>query len=131
VLRADDIALVKFYEAGFVGVGSGSPGGALAVYTKEKSNKDEKPEKLEFVEYKGYSISKEFYQPDYNIPDPRHSLTDSRTTLYWNPDIYTDKESKSVKVNFFNNDFSKKFKIVLEGFDAAGKLVHLEKVIGN
>lgn len=129
VLRADDIALVKFYEAGFVGVGSGSPGGALAVYTKEKSNKDEKPEKLEFVEYKGYSVIKEFYQPDYNTSEPRHSLADNRTTLYWNPDVYTDKESKSVKVNFFNNDFSKRFKIVVEGFDAAGKLVHQEKII--
>lgn len=131
ILRTDDIALVKFYEAGFVGVGSGYPGGAIAVYTKEKDKNEEKPEKLAFVEYKGYSISKEFYQPDYNNAELKHPVSDNRTTLYWNPDVYTDSETKSVKLNFFNNDFSKKFKVVVEGFDANGKLVHVEKLIGN
>ena len=131
LLRADDLALVKFYEAGFVGVGSSFPGGALAVYTKERSNEDEKPDKLSFIEYKGYSIAKEFYTPDYSSKETKQVLTDNRTTLYWNPDVYTDTETKSVKLNFFNNDFSKKFKIVVEGFDAAGKLIHVEKRIGN
>ena len=131
ILRADDIALVKFYEAGFVGVGSGSPGGALAVYTKEKSNKDLKPEKLDYVEANGYAITKEFYSPDYSTPNPRHALADNRTTLYWNPDVITDGETKVVKLNSFNNDFTKKYKVVVEGFDATGRLVHVEKIIGQ
>jgi hypothetical protein len=131
ILRADDVALVKFYEAGFVGVGSGSPGGALAVYTKEKSNKDLKPEKLEYIEAMGYAITKEFYSPDYSTPDPRHIMADQRSTLYWNPDVITDGETKVVKLKFFNNDFSRMYKVVVEGFDATGKLVHVEKVIGQ
>ncbi|HEX4875666.1 MAG TPA: hypothetical protein VFV31_03280, partial [Chitinophagaceae bacterium] len=128
-LVADDVALVKFYEAGFVGVGSSFPGGALAVYTKEKSNKDLKPDKLDYIEVDGYTITKEFYSPDYSVPDPRQTLTDRRTTLYWNPDIVTDGETKSVKINFYNNDVTRKFKVILEGFDASGRLVHVEKVI--
>jgi len=131
ILRMDDVALVKFYEAGFVGVGSGSPGGALAVYTRDKSNKDEKPDKLNYVEYNGYSISKEFYMPDYTNKEARFPVADNRTTLYWNPDVYTDAETSTFKLNFFSNDFSKKFKVVVEGFDAAGKLIHAEKLIGN
>ena len=131
ILRADDVALVKFYEAGFVGVGSGSPGGALAVYTKEKSNKDLKPDKLDYVEADGYAITKEFYHPDYSVPDSRHALADKRTTLYWNPDVITDGETKVVKLNFFNNDFTKKYKVVVEGVDATGRLVHVEKIIGQ
>lgn len=131
VLRIDQVALVKFYEAGFVGVGSGSPGGALAVYTKERFVEEVKPDKLEYVEYNGYSITREFYNPDYSAADARRSTTDSRTTLYWNPNVYTDTETKSVKLNFYNNDFSKKFKVVVEGFDAAGKLIHQEKIIGE
>jgi hypothetical protein len=130
ILRADNVALVKFYEAGFVGVGSGSPGGALAIYTKEKSS-EYKPEKLSFVEYNGYSITKEFYKPDYSGDGKNHKELDNRTTLYWNPDVFTDAETQSVKFNFYNNDFSRKLKIVVEGFDATGKLIHLEKVIGN
>lgn len=129
ILRADDIALVKFYEAGFVGVGSGSPGGALAVYTKEKSNKDLKPEKLDYVEAEGYAITKEFYHPDYSVAIPRHALADKRTTLYWNPDIITDGETKMIKLNFYNNDFTRKYKVVVEGFDATGRLIHVEKII--
>lgn len=130
LLRTKDIALVKFYEAGFVGVGSSFPGGAIAVYTKEQDKNEQKPEKLSFVEYNGYSISKEFYSPDYKNPDVKPA-TDNRTTLYWNADLYTDTESKTVKLNFFNNDFSKKLKVVVEGFDANGKLIHIEKILSG
>ena len=83
------------------------------------------------MEYKGYSITKQFYAPDYSLKDIKFPESDSRTTLYWNPDLITDNETKSLKINFYNNDFSKKFKVVLEGFDAAGKLIHLEKIIGK
>ena len=38
-IQVKDLALVKFYEAGFVGVGSSYPGGAIAVYTTEKDRK--------------------------------------------------------------------------------------------
>jgi hypothetical protein len=131
VLRVNDVSLVKFYEAGFVGVGSAYPGGAIAVYTKEKFVDEVKPDKFAFVEYNGYSITKEFYMPDYNNKDMKYPATDNRTTLYWNPDVYTDAETKTIKLNFFNNDFSKKFKVVVEGFDATGKLIHLERIIGN
>lgn len=130
-LRVQDVALIKFYDAGFVGVGSGFPGGAIAVYTKEKTKEEQKPDKLDYFEYNGYSVIKEFYNPDYKVADVKHTTSDKRTTLYWNPDVYTDTESKPVTLNFFNNDFSKKFKIILEGFDASGKLIHLEKITGN
>ncbi len=105
-LRMNDVALVKFYEAGFVGVGSGSPGGALAVYTRDKSNKDAKPDKLSFVEYSGYSIAKEFYMPDYANKEARQPITDNRTTLYWNPDVYTDAENLFAEAEFFQTMIS-------------------------
>jgi hypothetical protein len=123
--------LVKFYDAGFVGSGSGAPGGAIAVFTKDVSKEEIKPDKLNHFEYNGYSVTKEFYSPDYNADDARRTAPDNRTTLYWNPDVYTDTETTSVKLKFFNNDFSKKFKIIVEGFDGAGKLIHLEKIVGN
>jgi hypothetical protein len=130
-VRATEVALVKFFEAGFVGVGSASPGGALAIYTKEKYAEEARPDKLESVSYKGYTITKEFYSPDYSVPNAMHQLADRRTTLYWNPNVVTDAETKEVKLNFYNNDFSKKYKVVVEGFDAAGKLIHVEKIVGE
>ncbi|MBK8951948.1 MAG: hypothetical protein IPM85_06190 [Chitinophagaceae bacterium] len=128
VLRADDIALVKFYEAGFVGVGSGSPGGALAVYTKERKTENN-PEKLDFFEFTGYSMTKEFFNPDYSSVDPEKAKPDYRTTLYWNPNVFTETGSSSFKFKFYNNDFSKKFRVIMEGFDAQGRLIHSEHII--
>lgn len=90
-----------------------------------------KIDKFDYVVYNGYSITKEFYSPDYKTTGIKHDFPDNRTTLYWNPDVYTNTETKSFKLNFFNNDFSKKFRIVVEGVDASGKLIHLEKIVGN
>ena len=127
-MRVDEIALVKYFEAGFVGVGSSSPGGAIAVYTK-RSDKPQVPvDKLEYFTSQGYSVSKEFYKPDYTNPELKVH-PDRRVTLYWDPNVFTDSETKSVKVNFYNNDTGRRFRVVVEGFDVNGKLVHLEKWI--
>ncbi|MCX6317620.1 MAG: hypothetical protein NTW29_10035 [Bacteroidetes bacterium] len=128
-LRAEDIALVKFFDAGFVGVGSTFPGGAISVYTKEKLPEERRPDKLEYIEYKGYAITKEFYSPDYSINTIRHPASDKRTTLYWSPDIFTDIQTPKVKIRFYNNDFSTGFRVIVEGFDSNGKLVHAEKIV--
>ena len=126
-LRIDEIAMVKYYEAGFVGAGSGSPGGLIAVYTKRSDVAVAKPDKLEFFNYKGYSISRQFYSPDYSKPG-LSEFADKRTTLFWNPDLYTDSESNKVQVNFYNNDSAKKYRVVVAGFDLNGKLIYGDKI---
>ncbi|HWR33823.1 MAG TPA: hypothetical protein VN451_09860, partial [Chitinophagaceae bacterium] len=88
-IRMQDVALIKFFEAGFVGAGSSFPGGAVAVYTKEMYAEEQKPDKWNFFEYKGYSVIKEFYHPDYSPAGPKQPVSDNRTTLYWNPNVYT------------------------------------------
>jgi hypothetical protein len=88
-------------------------------------------DKLDQVVYNGYSLTKEFYSPDYSLPVQQKMQEDTRTTLYWNPEVYTDAQSKTIRLRFYNNDFSKKLKIVVEGFDATGRLIHTEKIIGN
>lgn len=129
--RVTDVALVKFFEAGFVGVGSGSPGGAIAVYTKERFDGEQKPDKLEHVVYQGYTITREFYQPDYKAKDFKQPATDQRVTLYWNPDVFFDETTTQLEFSFFNNDAGKKYKVIVEGFDASGKLIHVERMIGQ
>jgi hypothetical protein len=127
-LRMDEIAMIKYYEAGFVGVGSSSPGGAIAVYTTKQDKPDIPVEKMSHFTSNGYSVTKEFFVPDYSKAELLN-LPDKRTTLYWNPNIYTDSDSKTVRVEFFNNDTGKKYRVVVEGFDVQGKLIHLERWI--
>jgi hypothetical protein len=129
IVRAEDIALVKFFDAGFVGVGSSFPGGAIAVYTKDKSETDIKPEKLPFVSFNGYSKTREFSGPDYGNREVRHNVQDDRSTLYWSGDLVFDSETTSRKISFYNNDAGKPYRIILEGFDGHGRLIHLEKII--
>ncbi len=128
MLRADEIALVKFYEAGFVGTSSTTPGGAVAVYTKEKKMEPAKDDKLEVFTYPGYTVIKEFFNPDYSAP-PKKQVEDNRTTLFWAPVLFTDATTTTVPVHFYNNDTGKKYKVVIEGFDVNGKLVHLERIV--
>ncbi|MEJ7671806.1 MAG: hypothetical protein WKF59_03650 [Chitinophagaceae bacterium] len=35
----------------------------------------------------GYSVSRDFYSPDYNRFTPAIDFTDNRPTLYWSPDL--------------------------------------------
>jgi hypothetical protein len=132
ILRADQIAMVKFFEAGFVGSGANYPGGAVAVYLNYDlgiAKPAERPE--QFIKYNGYSVTKEFYNPEYQVSATQKDVPDNRTTLYWNPEIYLDDQTRSVRLNFYNNDFSKRFRIILEGFDAKGRLIHIDKIIGD
>jgi hypothetical protein len=48
-----------------------------------------------------------------------------RTTIYWNPS-FGIKDGKAT-IDFYNDDVCKKFKVVIEGIDANGKLLHAEK----
>ena len=131
-IRMDEVALIKFYEPGFIGSGATeSGGGVLAVYTKKLVVPDGRLEKLDHIVYNGYTLVKEFYSTDYATASPAAAVEDNRTTLYWNPELYTGNASNSLRLHFFNNDRSKKFKVIIEGFDSMGRLVHLEKMIGE
>ncbi len=129
-ITMNEVALIKFYDPGFIGAGGADgPGGAISVYTKKDISRPGNIDKLDHVVYNGYSLTKEFYSPDYSLPVQQKMDEDIRTTLYWNPELYTDNSSKNTSLKFYNNDFSKKLKIVVEGFDANGRLIHLEKFI--
>jgi hypothetical protein len=105
-------------------------GPAVVVYLKKGRDLDEKPSENDLVMVKvpGYAPIKEFYSPDYATL-PKTTGTDARTTLYWQPYIVTSKANHKVPVTFYNNDFSSKLRIVIEGINDDGKLVHIEKEI--
>ena len=131
-LRADQIAMVKLFEAGAIGTGSAYPGGAIVVYINyDLDNKKPVERQVQFIKYNGYSVTKEFYNPVYPVSVSNKYVSDNRTTLYWSPEMYSDDQTKSVRLSFYNNDFSKRFRIILEGFDEKGRLIHMDKIIGD
>ena len=58
---------------------------------------------------------KEFYSPNYDVPDTQNVHADIRTTLYWNPLLKSDQNNKKISLQFYNNDITKSFRIVIEG----------------
>jgi hypothetical protein len=110
---------------------SGNLGVAVSIYTKKGDDAiDRRPKDtdLQQVKIMGYSPIKEFYSPDYSQNNTGLG-TDARTTLLWQPYILTDAANRKVPITFYNNDLSKRLRIVLEGINDEGKMIHIEKVV--
>jgi len=125
----NQIAMIKFFQTGFMG----SPGigttSALAVYTKQTFDRtDFGPGYLNAFKYPGYSPVREFYSPDYEQSPETRDLADRRITLLWQPEIKIDPETGKYMIRFFNSDNARRIKIIVEGMTADGKLVREEKV---
>ncbi len=126
-LKVSDVALVKVFNNN---LSSGS-GGSLAIYRKKDAGAIATNILANTTEgfLEGFSSSKEFFSPDYSIEKNNDILTDTRTTLYWNPYLNSDKENRKVSFSFYNNDSAKKFKVVVEGIQEDGKFLHIEKIL--
>jgi len=127
VIPITEIAMVKIYNS-FVGVSGNAPGGVLSIYTKKGSDlfKD-MPSSSDVFEYSGFSFIREFYSPNYSI-DSLKMQNDNRITLLWKPDIYLRTINPVVPIRFYNNDNSKRFKVIVEGMTKDGKMIFLEKI---
>ena len=133
-LFMSEVAMIKFYETGFFGTGTTSSGGTIAVFMKrgdDLGQKESQPANLPFFTVNGYSVSKEFYRPDYSVPNLAPVTSDRSSTLYWNPAVRPSGNDQKINIDYYTNDLPGKIRIVAEGFDAAGKLIHLEKIIDN
>jgi hypothetical protein len=127
-ISVNDIAMIKVFPPPFMGGPGGSPGGAIAVYTKKGSDRNSGLVKgLDYSTIIGYSTIKEFYSPNYDVKNDL-TIGDYRNTLYWNPFIVMDKKTRRVTLPFFNNDKCKKIKVVIEGMNENGQLTREEKV---
>jgi len=128
-LSMADIAYIKIFRPPFFGAVGGGGGGAISIYTRKGNDIQSRPGVgIPFIMLTGYSSYKEFYSPDYSVP-ASSSVTDIRNTIYWNPFILTDKSSRRVKIEYYNNDISKRHRIILEGINLEGKMTHIEKVV--
>ncbi len=125
-----DIAYVKIFRPG-ESIVSGGGGGVIAIYTRKGGDAPPDPNAkgLSYVAINGYSPIKQFYSPDYATFSEKDAYDDVRSTLYWNPAVYLDKSRKRVRIKFYNNDITKHFRLVMEGINTDGKMIHVEKEI--
>lgn len=77
-----------------------------------------------YLKQEGYTISKAFYEVKYPLKK-QSKEEDLRTTLYWAPNLISDKNGK-MSFSYFNGDLTSKHRIVIEGFDGQGNLFRKE-----
>jgi len=71
---------------------------------------------------KGYAAIKTFYLPRYDGPRGSQSThTDTRSTIYWNPNVVTDKTGMAT-LEYYNADGKGTYRAVIEGLDKDGNL---------
>ena len=130
MIPLSDVAYIKVFRPPFSGGFLGGPGGGIAVYTKKGSDAARNTQGLKTSFIAGYTLTREFYAPDYSLTNTQ-TIADNRATLLWRSDILTDADKQKINFSFFNNDITHSFRVVLEGMNNDGKLVHISRVIGK
>lgn len=133
-VQVTDVAFIKVFRPPFFGASGGGSGGAIAIYTKkggDSRKSDPNSKGLENTILGGYSRFKDFFSPAYDKPNDASADPDLRTTLYWNPYVLTNKKNPRVRIEFFNNDITKRFQLVLEGINGDGKMTRVVKIIDS
>ena len=130
-LRMDQIAFVKYVPEDFL-----EPfHSGVYIYLKNDDDYFAEAQKkmnarLKTTKIPGYTAVKEFYHPDYSVPENLASKrTDIQTTVFWQPEIIGDPASGNIRIVFYNNDIPGKLKIVVEGINEIGQLTRVEKLM--
>ena len=73
------------------------------------------------VTLNGFHKAREFYTPIYDNAAIKNPRADLRTTIYWKPDLVTDKDGNTT-FSFFNADGAGSYRVVVEGIDSKGAI---------
>jgi TonB-dependent SusC/RagA subfamily outer membrane receptor len=103
--------------------GSRGGNGVIAVFTKR--GRFQVKGVLDF-EMLGYHRPREFYSPVYGT-EFDDLVIDNRSSLFWNPEIRTDKNGNA-QIRFFNSDKLSTFYVVAEGISPGGSIGRAEKI---
>lgn len=115
-IRAMDVTLIKFYEAGFVGSGSNYPGGALAIYTKEKQDNGSSRPEDPFFRGLGFTAVERPGKPIFGVAE---------RMLYWDPTLVIDRSKTNLTFKIPEQISS--YRLILSGFDVRGRLIWIQQ----
>lgn len=128
-IPANQVSLVKIYSS-MAGAWGNAPGGVLSIYTKKPEDYKGNEGLSNTLFYEGYSVVREFYAPDYRVAQPTGS-PDHRITLDWRPSVFVNNINPRIPFSFYNNDRTQRFRVVVAGMTATGKLIWLEKIVAG
>jgi hypothetical protein len=128
-----NIAMVKVFRPPFMFATGGGRGGAIVVYTKKGGDaaKQNQSKGLDNTMLTGYTAVQRILQSFLRDPELTrlHLVPTNALRFTGIPYIMTDSKNKKVRIEFFNNDFTKTFQLVLEGVNEAGKMTRVVRTI--
>ena len=91
------------------------------VYRKPKITDEYLMSRFNLIRIKGYYGKREFYMPVYDTETIKDPFPDYRNTLFWKPDIITNKQGEAI-IDFYCSDINSIFLGTIEGVSGDGLL---------
>lgn len=122
MMNSEDIKSIIISNQSGNGVtylGSVPTSGAIIITTHTGNGVQKNVRGLKNTYVQGYQEEAEFYHPKYNVTVPKDlEERDDRITLFWDPNI--DLSSEGETLEFWTNDISSNYRIVIEGISEDG-----------
>ncbi|MDP9048952.1 MAG: TonB-dependent receptor plug domain-containing protein, partial [Bacteroidota bacterium] len=123
--NSNEIATVEVLKyASSAAYGMNGANGVLIITTKPGGGRDIKDivsVGVLPIAPSGFYKAREFYSPKYDNPALTTQQRDLRSTIYWSPEIRTDKDGNAF-FDYYNADGAGTYRITIEGIDESGNI---------
>jgi outer membrane receptor protein involved in Fe transport len=125
VISASDVETVELFygpSAALYGMRGGQ--GVIVINTKAGGGlqpKDISSMGILPITVPGFYKARVFYSPKYESLEQNGNRPDLRSTIYWQPELITDKDGHA-SLSYFNADRPGPYRVVIEGIDENGNL---------
>jgi hypothetical protein len=124
-INLNDVASVEVYKSSGSGIsGAQGMGGVLCVYTINGAGPSENQKTASGtlnITLPGFYRPHGFYAPQYNGRGNAPTPKNSGPTVYWNPNLATDKNGRA-SFSYYNADGKGTYRIIIEGIDENGNI---------
>ncbi|MGZ3872400.1 MAG: TonB-dependent receptor plug domain-containing protein [Mucilaginibacter sp.] len=126
-IPVQDVASIEVLRnAGYTAIyGLRGGNGIIVITTKRGDEKNDirkiKEPGMLIYTAKGYYRAREFYSPQYDDPKTNQTVADLRTTIYWKPNVITDKTGHAF-FEYYNAGSAGTYRVIIEGIDGSGHL---------
>jgi hypothetical protein len=124
-LGPNDVETVEVLKYASGSIYGGVGGNGVLVFTTKIGEQRDLKDIASFgilpITARGYYKARTFYSPKYDNLEANMKRKDLRSTIYWNPELVTDKDGNA-EIDYYNADTPGTYRMVVEGIDEKGNL---------
>ncbi len=122
--QVETVEVLKYASASIYGMEGAN--GVLVITTKDASERYKDIEAIGVLPIApmGFYRARTFYSPKYDFVNGNSNQPEFRPTIYWNPELRTDKDGNAI-FDYYNAADTGTYKIIVEGMDSSGRIGRL------